>query len=110
MATDGSSARLTTVVAFSPNQGGWPGAIMIDLEARQSDDTALAGHVCRGLSPGLYSVLAKREGYVGPATPGTQPTSTLITTTVTVTAGQTASVELSMQPGMPALRFPPSAQ
>ena len=55
--------------------------------------------VVQNLAPGLYSVLAKRKGYVGPARPGDPPTSPLVTATITVAAKERGEVLLSMVPG-----------
>jgi hypothetical protein len=51
--------------------------------------------------PGVYSVLARRMGYLGPATPGDAPTSTMVTATVTVGGKERAEVLLYMVPGEP---------
>ena len=50
----------------------------------------------QNLSPGLYSILAKRQGYIGPATPDAAPTSPIVTATVTVGAKEPAEVLLYM--------------
>ena len=53
----------------------------------------------RNLVPGLYSVMARRPGYVGPAVPDTPPTSVLVTATVTVAAGKPSDMLMFMVPG-----------
>jgi len=53
----------------------------------------------RNLVPGLYSVMARRPGYVGPPVPDTPATSVLVTATVTVAAGKPSDVLMFMVPG-----------
>lgn len=55
----------------------------------------------KNLAPGLYTIRAKRDGYFGASMPGSPPTSTLTTTSVTVVAGQTnPEVSLALAHGV----------
>ena len=42
------------------------------------------------LTPGVYALLFRRDGYFGAASPGDQPTSPIVTSTINVTAGPAA--------------------
>jgi hypothetical protein len=99
------------VSVFGPMEGQAKAAIAsFPLMAAEISETLRIPHVTtttgtdgrfsfQHLAPGLYSVLATRKGYVGPARPGDPPTSVLVTATITVAAKERAEVLLSMVPG-----------
>jgi hypothetical protein len=105
------------VSVFGPMEGQAKAAIAsFPLMAAEISETLRIPHVTtttgtdgrfsfEHLAPGLYSVLAKRKGYVGPARPGDPPTSVLVTATITVGPKERGEVLLSMAPQPP----PPTA-
>jgi sarcosine oxidase gamma subunit len=53
-----------------------------------------------GLAPGFYTAISQREGYFGPSRPGAASTSRIVTSSVTVVAGQTTpEIQIAMVRG-----------